>query len=167
MTYLYVYAAVAGKVDAVALTGVPTLPDGGVPRVLGLDRSVSLIVADVPPAIYNAETLEARLADLDWVAECGVAHHAVSDALAETSVVLPMRLFTLFSSEAVALATLRRSTSAIAAALKRVTGQQEWVLRIGRPETARLDTGAAQAPGVPSGTSFLRAKADALSLIHI
>ncbi|HUE89493.1 MAG TPA: GvpL/GvpF family gas vesicle protein [Vicinamibacterales bacterium] len=157
--HVYVYCAIEGTPAALPAAG---LADGGAPRALPLHRTVSLVVSDVSSAVYNAEALEARLADLDWVAAAGAAHHAVVDALSEGGVVvLPFRLFTIFSNEAKALATLRQAQAAMDRAFDRVRGRQEWVLRIGKPDPARVL--APQAAGVspPSGTGFLRAKADA------
>jgi hypothetical protein len=177
LTHLYVYAAVAGSPKPRAVKALPALPDGAPPRILALDDRVSLIVSDVSSTTYNSEQLTTQLADLDWVSRCGAAHHAVAEKLAESHAVLPFRLFTLFSSEAKALAALRKTKGRIARALDRVKDRQEWVLRIGRPDPARIDTGDAGKPGgrrtskesakraagasTASGTSFLRAKADA------
>jgi hypothetical protein len=139
------------------------MPDGRPPRALPLDDDVALVVGDVPSATYAAETLEPRLADLDWVAAAGAAHHAVVDALAAAgSVVVPFRLFTLFSSEDTATTTMRANRAAMGRAFDRVRGRQEWVLRIGRPETARANPNDSASPTTStSGTSFLQAKADA------
>jgi hypothetical protein len=177
LTHLYVYAAVAGSPKPRTVKALPAMPDGAPPRILALDDRVSLIVSDVPSTTYNSEQLTTQLADLDWVSRCGAAHHAVAEKLAESHAVLPFRLFTLFSSEAKALAALRKTKARIAKALDRVKGRQEWVLRIGRPDPARIDTGDARKTGVAhirkgkaevaagasttSGTSFLLAKADA------
>ena len=162
--HLYVYAVVAGRPSARALTSLPTLPGGSSPRLLPLDRTTALVVADVPAASFDAKTIESKLGDLDWVSRCGAAHHAVPDALIESHAVVPLRLFTLFSSEAKALATFRKSKARIGKAMTRVKGRQEWVLRIGRPDPARLASNGedrhAQGGEGKSGTSFLRAKAD-------
>jgi hypothetical protein len=159
--HLYVYAVVAGRPGARVMSGLPALPDGGAPRVLPLDDATSLIVADVSSATYNAESLETRLADLDWVARCGAAHHAVSDGLVTSHVLLPFRLFTIFSSEAKAIATLKKSKSRIAKALSRVKGRQEWVLRIGTPDPARMAPSEQPTVATESGTTFLQGKAAA------
>jgi hypothetical protein len=178
LTHLYVYAAVAGQPKPRAVKALPAMPDGAPPRIVALDDHVSLIVSDVSSDVYNAEQLTTRLADLDWVSRCGAAHHAVSDKLAESHAVLPFRLFTMFSSEAKALSALRKSGTRITKALDRVKGRQEWVLRVGRPDPARIGAGdkpktgrtvsKAKAKGAvtaaassTTGTSFLRAKADA------
>ncbi len=160
--HLYVYAIVAGLPRTRALAGLPTLPDGSIPRVVALDDEMSLVVANVPSEIYNAAALEPRLSDVDWVSRCGAAHHAVADALSESHVVLPFRFFTLFSTEAKAVATLQKSRSRIAKALARVKGRQEWVLRIGKPNPARREAPPGQSRrDRTSGTGFLRAKAQA------
>ena len=156
--YLYVYCAVEGKPGALPDVG---MPEGHRPRALPLDGKASLVVSDVPAAIYHTDALESKLADLDWVAAAGAAHHAVVDALAEAGdVVLPFRLFTIFSTEAMARSTLAEAKAGMARAFDRVRGRQEWVLRIGKPDPSRVP--APLATGTPAtGTGFLQAKADA------
>lgn len=157
--HVYVYCAVEGVPDVLPRVG---MPEGAPPRVVRLGSGVSVIVSEVASTIYNAGALEPKLTDLDWVAAAGAAHHAVVDALAEAGyVVLPFRLFTLFSNHETAVATFTRALPALGRAFDRVRGRQEWVLRIGKPDPARAP--AAAATGVPAatGTGFLRAKADA------
>jgi hypothetical protein len=157
--HVYVYCAVEGQASRVPRKG---MPDGHAPRTVPVQGAVSLIVSDVPAAIYNAASLEPRLADLDWVAAAGAAHHAVVDHLADTGhVVLPFRLFTIFSNDEVALDTFTRSLPAIRRTFDRVRGRQEWVLRIGKPDPSRVPPGAARETPAASGTGFLRAKAEA------
>jgi hypothetical protein len=157
--HVYVFCAVEGRPDALP---APGMPDGGAPRALALDGTVSLIVSDVPSGSYNAAALEPRLADLDWVATAGAAHHAVVDALAEDGhVVVPFRLFTIFSHTDAVLDTFRQSLPALRRAFDRVRGRQEWVLRIGKPDPARAPAAPVSDTPASSGTGFLRAKADA------
>jgi hypothetical protein len=138
------------------------MPHGGPPRAVPLSPAISLIVANVPAEIYNAKSIESRLSDLDWVADVGVAHHAVIDAVAEDHAVLPFRLFTLFSSERKATKELDKRRTQIATALQRVSGRQEWVLRIAPPDAALADsTPTPERKQSVTGTNFLRAKADA------
>jgi hypothetical protein len=138
------------------------MPDGGSPRVVSLDGDVGLIVADVPASIYAPASIEPRLGDLDWVSAAGAAHHGVVDALAEAGItVLPFRLFTLFSTEQKAVATLRDSRGALAHAFDRVRGKQEWVLRIGVPDPSRMSAEREPLSARDSGTNFLQTKADA------
>jgi hypothetical protein len=156
---LYVYCAADGRVTAKELHPVPSLPKSGPPRVLALDDTISLVVADVPSDAYNSKALDAKMSDLDWIALCGAGHHAVSDALAKKHVVVPFRLFTLFSDESKALATLRRRRGTLATTLARLKGRAEWVLRIRKPEVAGT-TAPKTARAVTSGADFLRAKAE-------
>ena len=143
------------------------MPGGDPPRVLPLtDRRlkpaasrISLIVSDVPADVYAAGAIESRLSDLDWVAKCGTAHHAVADEIVQHYTVIPFRLFTLFSNDAKAVATLGRRAQAIDAALKRVSGKGEWVLKITKGATGA--EGAKGAEGAITGTSFLQQKAAA------
>jgi hypothetical protein len=159
--HVYVYAVAAGKPAAGRLSRVPAMPDGARPRALALNSALSLVVSDVPADVYNTESLERRLSDLDWVAACGAAHHAAADALSKSTTIVPLRMFTIFSSETKALAALRRVARRLARTLARVQGRKEWVLRIGQPDPARRETPAASPAAPSSGASFLRGKADA------
>jgi hypothetical protein len=163
-SYIYVYCAVRGEVDLKALGHVPRLPHGGPPRVLHLRDDLSAVVADVPASDYRTSRLEARLSDLAWVGRCGSAHHAVADALVLGHTVAPLRPFTIFSTEARARARLLALADDLDAALDRVSGKAEWVLRIGKPDPAlkiadRRVAKAARAGS--SGTAFLARKAAA------
>lgn len=160
-SHIYVYCAVRGRVSERALKRLPSLPDAAAPRTLPLDDEITLVVADVPTKTYSTDAIESRLGDLAWVAECGAAHHAVPDALVRKQVVVPFRLFTLFSSEARAIATLARRRAAIRKAADRLEGRAEFVLRIGPPDPARArKMTAAARRAEASGRSFLQAKAD-------
>ena len=70
---------------------------------------------------------------------------------------MPFRLFTLFSSEAKALATLGRATRRIDEALDRVKGKAEWVLRIAKGAPAGGPSATARRgrrQGGPEGRPF-------------
>jgi hypothetical protein len=137
------------------------MPQALPPRALTLDASASLIVSDVPALTYAPEVLEPRLADLDWVSGAGAAHHQVIETLADAgAIVIPCRLFTLFSNDDTAMATFREARAALTRAFDRVRGRQEWVLRISKADTPRTPPPAAS-PGAVTGTNFLQAKADA------
>jgi hypothetical protein len=138
------------------------MPRSKPPRAVALADDIFLVVSDVPAEIYRPESLEPRLSDLDWVSEAGARHHAVIDALADAGrAVLPFRLFTLFSTEEKAVATLAAQRAAMTRAFERIRGKQEWVLRIGKPDPSRAENSSGAAASRASGTSFLQAKADA------
>jgi hypothetical protein len=143
---------------------LPRLPAGQPPRVISLDNRVSVIVADVAKEVYNREAIEERLSDLDWVSSCGAVHHAVSEALFAKHLVVPLRLFTLFASDVRAVAALRRLRPRILKTFARLQDRKEFVLRVGRPDASRLDSGHVadtDADRPATGTNFLRAKATA------
>ena len=102
----------------------------------------------------DPEHLEARLRDLDWVSEIALAHEAVVEhfARARGAVVVPMKLFTMFSSMDKAIADVAagaRGDRARHAPHRRQRG-------VGRPDHAPARRGrrrqpASAAPGVGRG----------------
>jgi hypothetical protein len=164
-SFVYLYAATLGRPSSRALARLPVMPDAGGARVVALGDSVALIVSDVPAAVYRPDAIEPRLGDSEWVARSGTAHHAVAETLSRSHAVLPFRIFTVFSTEARMLRELRRSQRRLAAALARLKGRDEWVLRVGPPSPARPTTSArgdaANQLEPVSGARFLRAKAEA------
>jgi hypothetical protein len=151
----YVYCAIEGDAATLPASG---MPEGGPPRLTALDDTLALVVSDVPARIYSADALEPRLSDLDWVSVAGGAHHGVVDALVDAGAsVLPVRLFTLFSSDATALSTFGTRRAAITRTLARVRGKHEWVLHIAKPDPRKASDAVAPSPS--SGTDFLQAKA--------
>src|SRR5262245_10714788 len=100
----YVYCAVqAGRRPAMR-RGLRGLPGAEAPRLLEAGERVWLAVSTVALDQYGAQPIEERLRDLDWVSRCAVAHEAVVEAAARSGPVVPMKLFTLFSSDARAVA---------------------------------------------------------------
>src|SRR5262249_24276450 len=76
----YLYCAVRSPRDPVrgARTRRPRgLPGAGPPRALEAGSGLWLVAATAPMARYGADAIDARLADLDWVSRCALAHDAV------------------------------------------------------------------------------------------
>jgi hypothetical protein len=126
------------------------------PRALRADDALWLIAADAPLARYGAERIESKLHDLEWVSACALAHEGVVEHVARAGTVVPMKLFTLFTSDERALGHIRRRRRSLERLLRRVAGRQEWGVRVGfdearalsrhrdrrRPRGARLGPGA-------------------------
>ena len=74
-----------------------------------LGERLWLVVATAPMAQYGAAPIERRLRDLDWVSRCAMGHEAVVEDAARSGPVVPMKLFTLFSSDARATAHIVRT----------------------------------------------------------
>jgi hypothetical protein len=127
-TYVYCLVASARRP---ALARVPRGLRGlGRPRVLEASRGRWLVVADAPLDLFAGEAISGRLGDLDWVSRAAVAHEAVVEAFSAARAVLPMKLFTIFTSDARAVDHVRRAASATERLIARVAGQQEWGVRV-------------------------------------
>jgi gas vesicle protein GvpL/GvpF len=131
-------------------------------RLADVDRGLWLAVADAPLDRFGEEAINRGLSDIDWVSRAAVAHEAVVESfIASAAAVVPMKLFTIFTSDARAVAHIAGERSRIDAVLKRVTNHLEWGVRV------VLDRARAAAPvrrverpagGVASGSAFLTRK---------
>jgi hypothetical protein len=127
---------------------------------------VWLIVADVPLSQYGQEPLAVTLRDLDRVGELAVGHEAVVEHFATMpgTTVLPMKMFTMFSSAARAIAEMRDRRKTIEAALKRVAGCEEWGVRV---TASSIQITNAPLTRPKSGTAFLAARKQARDSVRI
>jgi hypothetical protein len=157
-TYLYCIVKSAAKPSRAK---VPAgLPGAERPHALPVARSLWLIVAAVPLDTFGPEPLERQLADLDWVGRIALAHEAVVEHFAARAgaTVIPMKLFTMFSSPDRAVADIGKRKDGIAAAMRRIAGAEEWGVRIMRGTAAAPKRAPARAA---TGAAFLAAKKQA------
>jgi hypothetical protein len=160
VTYLYGLLHVAPGARRPSAARAPRgLPGARPVRLIDAGRGLWLIAADAPLARYGPAPVERRLRDLGWVSSCAMAHEAVVEHFGRLGTVVPMKLFTLFSSDARAVEDIRRARPRLDRLLVRLAGRQEWGVRL------TLDGGAtrpAVAPGrggrAGSGTAFLLRK---------
>jgi hypothetical protein len=139
------------------------LPGVGRPRAVAAGHGLWLVVADAPLPRYAAASIERGLRDLDWVSRCAVAHEAIVEHVGRRGPVVPMKLFTLFTTEARAMDHIRRQQSRLRRVLARVGGSREWGVRISLdPARAAADcrTASPSAGGRRAGTRFLRQRRD-------
>jgi hypothetical protein len=106
------------------------LPGAGKVRLLDVDRGLFVAVADLPLDRYSESAINSGLANLDWVSRVAVAHEAVVESFIASTAVLPMKLFTIFTSDERALEHVHGQRARIAALVKRVENQQEWGVRV-------------------------------------
>jgi len=119
-----------------------------------------LVVSDAPLDVYGEDAINRKMSDLDWVSRAAIAHEAVIEAFAPAAAVLPMKLFTIFTSDARAVAHVASRRRGIDAVLKRVTKHDEWGLRVAMPRAraaAPRVTGDQRETG-KSGAAYLRGK---------
>jgi hypothetical protein len=164
-TATYVYCLVQAD-RRPSLAGVPRgLPGTGPVRAIEAEDGVWLVVADAPLDAYGTEPIERGLRDLEWVALRGAAHARVVEYFARRLTTLPMKLFTLFTSDERAAAHVRGDSARVRRVLARVTGREEWGVRVRLdPALVRKRTGRRPVPatnGRSAGTRFLMAKKQA------
>jgi hypothetical protein len=119
-----------------------------------------LIVASAPLSLYGADAVEAKLGDLEWLFERAKEHEAVVEHATKLGSVVPMKLLTLFRNDERALAHVHKMKRSLGRVVDRISGCEEWALRILLDPTAqaRSPSDEARARGSASGTSFLRRK---------
>jgi hypothetical protein len=156
----YVYCVVAAD-RGPRLARVPRgLPGMGAVRLLDAGEGLFVAVADAPLDKYGEAAINRGLADLDWVSRAAVAHEAVVEAFIAETAVLPMKLFTIFTSDDRAVAYVAAERQRIAAFVNRVSNHQEWGVRVAldrqRAATAAPKRKAAVDSG--SGLAYLARK---------
>jgi hypothetical protein len=158
----YLYAVVSSKDEPSASSAPPGLPEMGPLRWLGLGGSLWIAAADAPLARYRAAAVEKGLRDIDWVSACAVAHERMVEHLATLGTAVPMKLFTLFTSDARALENVGRARKRLDKVVRRIAGRREWGLRISVDEetsrAAARDRAAQAARGLSAGAGFLTRK---------
>jgi len=127
-TYLYCLVQAARRPS---VAGAPRgLPGTGGLRVLQAASDLWLVAADAPLQHYGGAPIERGLRDLEWVTLRGAAHARVVEHFARRRTTLPMKLFTLFTEDARALADVGAGEPRIRRVLDRVAGRQEWGVRV-------------------------------------
>jgi hypothetical protein len=143
--------------------GVKGLPEAGAPRILDAAGDYHVVVSSVPLPSYSAESIEAKLRDLDWVGVAAAAHETVVERAAALGTVVPMKLFTIFTSDDRAIAHVSKMKRDLDRVVTKIAGCDEWGLRILFDEARALERKQAEqkrkdATGPITGKSFLLRK---------
>jgi hypothetical protein len=163
-TATYLYCIVHAARSPAVLRLPAGLSGATLPSLVPLARSMWLVVAAVPLGTYGSVPLESALRDIDWVAEVAVAHEAVVDHFARQprTTVVPMKLFTMFSSLDRAIEVMHPRLRETQAIVRRIAGCEEWGVRLTRtPAPAASRTRSAVVDRPSSGIAFLAAKKEA------
>ncbi len=158
-TYLYcIVRSTSAPKTARAPRG---LPESTGLRVVSVGKPLWMAIADVPLSVYGSEALEASLRDMAWVSDVAVAHEAVVEYFSRQAdaAVVPMKLFTMFSTVERAVAEMTSRRTELVDIVKRIAGCEEWGVRIGRRPPASRRSAAAPRPS--SGADFLKVKKQA------
>lgn len=108
----------------------------GAPVALLRAGGLAGIVSELPPALYAEGELDARMADLAWVGERGLAHERVLTAFSDAGPVVPLSPFSLHAGEARVRERLEQRRRDFAAALERLRGRREFLIRLWRGPAA-------------------------------
>jgi hypothetical protein len=123
--YLYGFVPADAPPPPPSLSGVAGMPV----RLLELGE-VCAVTALLPPDRFDPTTLEARLEDLGWVGEQGLAHERVVLWYVDEAQILPARLFSIYSGEAALRAAMATALPRIAAQLRALGDRREWNLKV-------------------------------------
>lgn len=149
----YVYCLVqSGK--ALPTRGVPqSVPGAGVPRLLAIDRDVWAVVADAPLHHFSGETLQQEMQDVEAISRHALAHASVIEFFFRRVPVIPLKLFTLFSSDDRVRQHVRGRLTPLKRMFAVLRGHEEWGVRVvtGEAEVALAQT-------AESGRDYLQVK---------
>jgi gas vesicle protein GvpL/GvpF len=125
VTVLYVYA----------ITREAVTPDC---EAIDQSRHFAALPVDGVCAVYTTvsgdefsqEVIDRRSGDLEWLGAVGYRHQNVIAELMKSTAVVPLRAFTMFSSESTLRDYLQGNRDLLAKLLDRLDGKHEWTLRV-------------------------------------
>jgi len=125
-TAFYVYAVLPADRTAPKVPAI--LPDTTIEAIPF--HPLTLLVSQVPRALFEAADPAARTADPDWMAERITAHHEVVAAAAAAGPCLPLMFGALFSNPDLLAGWLVPRVATLQATLDQVATQTEWALSL-------------------------------------
>ena len=164
VTLSYVFCLVRGARRPVVRDIPDGMPGGSDLRAIEVDDQLWAIVETVREADYSEGALVRGLQNLDWVGERAVAHERVIERFLSASAVLPMQLFTMFTSDERVAEHVRADRRRIARILKRIDRKVEWGLRLTWDEKAAREKIDRKRPREREGAAYLARKRDILDL---
>ena len=163
-TLTYVYCLVRSA-RRPALRDVPAGLSGSRDlRLLDAGDGVWLVASSVPAREYGEAPLLRGLQNLDWVGRRAMEHEAVVEHFLPAPAVLPMQLFTLFTSDERAVSHVTRDRKRIARILARIGRHVEWGLRLTWDEKGARELVERAHDRPVSGAGFLARKRDLLDV---
>jgi Gas vesicle synthesis protein GvpL/GvpF len=108
--------------------GIPGVDGGGSSRIEA--GGLSALVGRVPLAEFGAEPLRRNLNDIDWLERVARAHEAVLEGALAACTIVPLRLCTIYESEAGLQRMLEDERESLVEALELLDGRQEWGVKL-------------------------------------
>jgi hypothetical protein len=161
-SWVWMYGVTRGNLEAFAdgMAGVGGV--GGSPPRTVTAAGLTAVVGDVGDREYGEAALRHNLEDLDWLAQTARAHHAVLEAVAGRGPVVPMRLTTLFASDAGVTGTLQERADDFRKALSLISARSEWGVKAYavKPSDPAADPGhqaaGPEGPAAGPGAAYLQ-----------
>ena len=91
---------------------------------------LSAVYTPVAAEEFSQEVIDRRAGDLEWLGAIGYRHQDVIANLMKATAVIPLRAFTLFSSDEALRAYLTENAATLRNVLDRLDGKQEWTLKV-------------------------------------
>jgi hypothetical protein len=91
---------------------------------------VAAVFTRVQREQFSQDVIDARSKDLEWLGAIGYRHQDVVSELMKRTAIIPLRAFTLFSSDEALRAYLHEQAALLDGVLTRLDGRQEWTLRV-------------------------------------
>jgi hypothetical protein len=126
----YVYCVIAAGRRPRPARVLRGLPGTRPVRLLDAERGLYVVVADAPLSQYGEAAIARGLANLEWVSRAAMAHERVVESFGSADAVLPMKLFTIFTNDARALAHVSEQRKRLETLVRRVSGHDEWSVRV-------------------------------------
>jgi hypothetical protein len=123
--YLYGFVPAGTESPPRALSGM----HGAAVSLLDLG-GVDAVVSHVPADELSPAIIESGMQDLNWVGARGLEHERVVAWFVDNAEILPVSLFTLFSSEASLRSEAGERADAARTRLERLQGCREWDLKV-------------------------------------
>jgi hypothetical protein len=125
---IYVYGIVPGQLD---VSGAPPGLDASCVALV-TDGDLGALVSELDPSAYARERVEGLVADVSWLSPRAVAHDSVLTWASERGAVIPLKMFTLFSTHDAVKELLRARSGEMRETLARVAPGQEYAVRVFR-----------------------------------
>lgn len=91
---------------------------------------VCAVYTSVSEGEFSQDVVDRRAGDLEWLGAIGYRHQNVIAELMKSTAVVPLRAFTMFSSESTLREYLLQNGEVLAKLLERLDGKHEWTLRV-------------------------------------
>jgi hypothetical protein len=159
----YVYCLVRGARRPPLPPTSAGLPGSRNLRLIDAGNRLWMVAATVDASAFDETALSQGLQRLEWIGPRAMAHEAVVEHYLSATAVLPMQLFTMFTSDERAVEHVTRDRVRIERILARLDRHHEWGLRLTFDQAAtKAAIEEAGRPAGASGVAYLRHKRDLL-----